>query len=231
MTVGAPELADDPEYQSLLRQAASAYSIHTETICFGDLNYSFTKVSNPSDLPLDLSRDGEMLWEPYWAEDWESSRAICRLFIDHDFRGARVLDLGCGLGLTGAVAADQGATVTLADNAEPALLFSKINCWPWRDRCQFKIVDWERSTSDLEKFDLVVGAEIIYDKSNWAPLDAFWKAHLRDSGKVILCDPFRKTGHDFRDWIGDRNWTATFQDYEIPEFDRPVNLIELSLTS
>ena len=227
MKHGDPEQLRDVAYCRLLDQLSERYPLETIEVEFGERCYYFTRVTNPGDIPLDLDDRGELKWQPYWADDWESSRAICRALLQLPIRDRSVLDLGCGLGLTGAVAASCGAQVCLADNAEPALEFSRLNCWRWLDRCQFKIVDWKADSSELPRFDWIVGAEIIYDTGDWDDLDRFWKRHLASDGSVLLCDPFRKTGREFRNWIVERKWSAEFSDLDIPEFQRPVNMIRL----
>lgn len=228
MTAANPYLVDDPEYVRLLDRLSARYDLTTEVVRFDAEEFHFTKVSNPGDLPVDLDKQGNLRWQPYWAEDWASSRAICRLLLERNVRERTVLDLGCGLGLTGAVAARSGATVCFVDNAEPALDFSRLNCWPWRDHCTFLALDWHADNrSLLGQFDTIIGGEIIYDSDDWSTLNLFWKRHLTDSGSVLLCDPFRKTGREFRDWITDHAWQTDFREMTIPEINGPVNVIEL----
>src|SRR5438874_11854952 len=73
--------------------------------------------------------ESDQLHLPYWAELWDSALALsqhlCRIVAKHSF--ASVLDLGCGMGLTGAVAARLGMNVLFADLEPPALLFAQLN--------------------------------------------------------------------------------------------------------
>ena len=57
-----------------------------------------------------------------------------------DLKDQSVLDLGCGLGLTGIVAAAQQAQVLMGDNAVPSLLFAELNSWPWKDRIEIQVL-------------------------------------------------------------------------------------------
>ena len=231
MNIGDPSLGFDPDYCALIQDLSRRYPLVTETIDFGERSYCFTKVENAGELPVDLDDEGELRWQPYWAQEWQSSRAICNLILKNDFSRFSVLDLGCGLGLTGAVAASQGSRVTFADNAEPALEFSRINCWNWQADCRYEIIDWRQDHPELETFDIILGAEIIYDSGDWSDLDRFWKNHLKGDGKVILCDPFRKTGRDFRTWIQNRRWAPVFSELAVPEYEKPVNVVELKIAS
>ena len=78
----------------------------------------------------------------------------------------QVLDLGCGMGLAGTVAAALGAHVLFADLEPPALLFAALNSLPWRDRIRTRRTNWR--TDDLgQQFPLILGADILYEKQQW----------------------------------------------------------------
>ena len=225
---GDPGLLSDTGYVQLLGLLQQEYHLTTEKVQFSEKSFCFTRVTNPDDLPLDLNEEGQLKWQPYWAEDWQSSRALCRLVLERKVRNQSILDLGCGLGLTAAVAACEGAAVTLADNAQPALLFSEINCWRWKENCRFELLDWKEEHPALGRYDIILGAEIIYDSQDWNDLERFWKNHVARGGRVLLCDPFRRTGKEFREWILGRNWEVNCRDLKIPEFPTAINVIELS---
>src|SRR3954451_7345249 len=63
--------------------------------------------------------DDEFL--PYWAELWPSGVARARHVAPRALRGARVVELGCGLGLPSLAAARAGGRVLATDWAAPAL--------------------------------------------------------------------------------------------------------------
>ena len=58
---------------------------------------------------------------PYWAELWPSGVALAERVAELDLRGARVLELGAGLGLPSLAAALGGADVLATDWAEDAV--------------------------------------------------------------------------------------------------------------
>ncbi len=59
---------------------------------------------------------------PYWAELWPSAIGLAH-YLDRDvsLRGKHVLELGCGLGLLGVIAARDGARVLCTDYEPDAL--------------------------------------------------------------------------------------------------------------
>src|SRR5215217_6466938 len=64
---------------------------------------------------------------PYWAELWPSSRALARRVGTRALRGARVLELGCGLGLPSIAAALAGGRVLATDWSPEAVAFTERN--------------------------------------------------------------------------------------------------------
>ena len=58
---------------------------------------------------------------PYWAELWPSGVALARRLAVRSLRGARVLELGCGLGLPSLAAALAGGRVLATDWSPQAI--------------------------------------------------------------------------------------------------------------
>lgn len=177
---------------------------------FATVTLEFTRVADPDavfDALEATAREtgADARWcQPYWAAAWDSSSAVCELLARRDLSGVRVLDLGCGLGLTGAVTAARGARVTMADIATPALLFARLNTWPWSRQVQIRRLDWRTDRIAGPPFDLIVGSDILYDRSEWPHLDEFWRRHLTAKGQLLLGEPGRGTGDEFQVWLDAR---------------------------
>jgi predicted nicotinamide N-methyase len=214
---------------NLLQQIRQQYDIVSEEICLGDLTLEFWRVADPESV-LDeealLRSHAELPWQPYWAESWDTAYGVAGELADRDVEGLRVLDLGCGLGLTGTVAAARGAEVVMADYAPPALPFARLNSWPWREHVQVLQLDW-RTDSLGQKFDLIVGSDILYDREDLPYLDAFWRGHLGGGGSILLGDPTRLLTREFIQWIRRRGWQMEESRRHVPQSDRPIRLIEL----
>jgi len=140
---------------------------------------------------------------PYWSELWSSSLELARYCISGaNVRGLKVLELGCGLGLAGIAAAYAGAEVTMTDYEEDALLFAAYNAMlnlPENvigTRLSFVGLDWRRPPV-MGRFDLVIGGDVVYDRSNFGPIRALLHAVLHPDGMAVLTDPGRGIGEDF----------------------------------
>src|SRR3954468_14239998 len=79
---------------------------------------------------------------PYWAELWPSSVALAKAIAVRSLRGARTLELGCGLGLAGIAAALAGARVLATDWSTEALRFTQDNAERNDVAVDTALVDW-----------------------------------------------------------------------------------------
>ncbi|HSZ58753.1 MAG TPA: hypothetical protein VK797_23995 [Tepidisphaeraceae bacterium] len=142
-------------------------------------------------------------------------------------RRAAVLDLGCGMGLSGTVAAALGAQVMFADIETPALLFAQLNSLPYRSRVTTRRLNW-RTDRLARSFDLILGADILYERAQWEFLEPFWRSHLSAGGVVLLGEPGRQTGELFIEWIRLRPWQLRLFAEPAPERPKPIRIFELT---
>lgn len=135
---------------------------------------------------------------PYWAEIWPSSLVLARRLLTEDGRGRRLLELGCGLGVTALVAARIGFDVVASDYFEPALQFVRHNAQrnaapPLATR----LFDWRELPDGLGRFDLVVAADVLYERGNAALVAGTIVRLLAPEGLAIVADPGRVLAESF----------------------------------
>ncbi|MGD9819329.1 MAG: methyltransferase, partial [Desulfomonilaceae bacterium] len=102
----------------------------------------------------------------FWWGLTTSAVALAR-YIESELNvsGKDVLELGAGVGLPGLVACLKGAKVTFSDYVEKALDTARSNAvanGAKNDNITFLTMDWE-SPGQLGTFDIIIGAEIVYD--------------------------------------------------------------------
>ncbi len=196
-------------------------------------------------------RDGNALHLPYWAELWDSALGIGQLLVDQldkVTRGqgdkgtriavdshlvtplpchlVRVLDLGCGMGFTGMVAAAMGTSVLFADLEPDALLFARLNSLRWAQHARTRKLDWQKDRLN-EQFDLILGADVLYDRKQWDFLEPFFKAHVANHGTVLLGEPGRHTSDDFPTWIAARGWKLKHLEQRVATRPAPIRIFSL----
>ncbi len=182
------------------------------------------------DPPQACGPDRAPLRLPYWAELWDSSIGIAQYLLrllPGRLDGQSALDLGCGMGLAGCVAAHLGAAVCFADLEPDALLFARLNSLPYAERVRARRLDWRHDRLS-ERFDLILGADILYERSQWEWLETFWLGHLACGGRVLLGEPGRQTGEQFLAWIANRPWQVHQFSETVPSRPTPIRLFELT---
>ena len=118
--------------------------------------------------------------------------------------------------------------VLFADLEPPALLFAQLNSLADAPRVRTRRLNWQRDRLD-EAFDLILGADILYERKQWDFLEPFWRMHLAAGGSVLLGEPGRQTGDLFIDWIKARGWSLTRHDEPVETRPVPIRLFELRM--
>lgn len=202
----------DSDLARLVARIERRYQIGRVPVEAAGRRFEIAKVAEPDSVFHEAMYDEKrsqgqpLAWQPYWAEAWESSVALAQYLAERDPCGKRILDLGCGVGVVAAVTAGFGAFALAADIAQPGLLFSQLNVWPYRDRAAVRRMDWSKDFLRA-RFDWIACADIVYDRRDWPDLDRFWRHHLAPGGEVIVAEPSRITGKEFRSQIIERGWT------------------------
>lgn len=132
---------------------------------------------------------------PYFASLWPAGEALARhVLAGPRLEGRAVLDLGCGLGPAGLAALAAGARVTFLDWEPRALeIVAHSARRQGLEPAALVTADWQ-DPPPLGRFDLVLAADVLYERDNLEPVGAFLAAHL--SGEAWLADPRRDEAED-----------------------------------
>lgn len=143
---------------------------------------------------------------PYWAILWPASIALAEFLVECvDVEGKRILELGAGLAVPGLAAARAGAQVVASDWYAEPLEFVQSSARLNGIALETQRLDW-RFPPDSEPFDLIIGADLLYERRNHAPiLDCATKL-LSPTGKMLLSDPERLPSQAFLDHAAAMGW-------------------------
>jgi predicted nicotinamide N-methyase len=138
---------------------------------------------------------------PLWAKIWEASIVLS----DH-LAGVpvdpkrRFLEIGCGVGVVGIVAAAFGHRITITEYNSNALNFARANIHAnlSADDADIEVtrLDWNRPRIE-GRFDVIVGSEVIYKETDFQAILYLFETCLRPSGEIILAEGVRKTSLEF----------------------------------
>ena len=144
---------------------------------------------------------------PYWAELWPSAVALARRAIESDLAGRHVLEVGCGLGLPAVAAAHAGAFVLATDWAGDALTFVARNAARNGVRVQTALLAWQHPEAlASRRFDIVLGADLLYEERNAVPLLGVLDRVLAREGFALLVDPGRRHAPAFLETARRAGW-------------------------
>lgn len=145
---------------------------------------------------------------PYWAELWPSGVALARYVGGLDLAGRRVLEVGCGLALPSLAAALAGADVLATDWAPEALELAERNAATNGLVLTTAALDWAAMPADAGTFDLVLAADVLYEKRNAAPVLAVLERVTAAIGEALVADPGRRHAPAFLDAARRAGWSV-----------------------
>jgi predicted nicotinamide N-methyase len=163
----------------------------------------------PFELRLLRPRDSEELLDeeafeheeflPYWAEMWPSGLELARDVAARALRGARTLELGCGLALPSIAAALAGGRVLATDWSQEAITLAAANAERADARLETLVCDWARPDPLLDRapWSLVLAADVLYERRNVDALLALLPRLIDGRGEILLADPGRPHAEGF----------------------------------
>jgi predicted nicotinamide N-methyase len=138
---------------------------------------------------------------PYWATPWPSGAVLAgTLADDPPPKGARVLEIGCGLALPSIVAARAGADVLATDGSEDAVAFAAHSLALNELGGEVAQVDWAEQGDALAargRWDLVLAADVLYLRGNVDLALDLVPRLVAPGGEIRIADPRRAGTRDF----------------------------------
>jgi predicted nicotinamide N-methyase len=139
----------------------------------------------------------EAIW-PLFGVIWESSQVLARLMETFDIEGKRILEVGCGVGLTSLMLNSRVADITATDHHPEAESYLQLNVDLNEGRAiPFVRSGWEQKNTSLGEYDLIVGSDVLYQPDHAILLSGFVNRHAREKCEVIIVDPGRGNAAKF----------------------------------
>ncbi|WP_146909720.1 class I SAM-dependent methyltransferase [Arenimonas daejeonensis] len=123
---------------------------------------------------------------------WPSGRVLAQAMSGFDVAGKRILELGCGLGLSSLVLQRRQADITASDHhplAEEFLTYNAaLNGLPMP---HYLDLAWTLPQPALGHFDLIIGSDVLYERGHAAQLASLLAHHASPQAEVLITDPGR----------------------------------------
>lgn len=169
---------------------------------------------------------------PYWTELWPSGIALAAAIAGEPelVRGMPALELGCGIGITAAIALDAGADLIATDYAPESLILTRVNCLQhigreprtlqmnWRDPGDV-LLDTLLADAPVG-FPVVLAADVLYERRDIEPLLNLVEQIVAPGGMLWLAEPGRFPAAKFLDEASRRGWTWGSRNWHGPWPDR-----------
>lgn len=173
-------------------------------------------ILQPTDVDalLDGAVDDPEQHLPYWAELWPSGIALARAIVaaPADVRGKRVLELGCGLGVTAIEAIRAGADLIAADYSPESLTLCRYNTLrnsgiePTTPRLNWRQPGPGLFASAGDGFPVVLAADVLYEARDIEPLLTLLDRIVAPGGTLWLAEPGRPPAARFLEAARSGGW-------------------------
>jgi len=189
--------------------------LETGTVGIGAQRWQITCVRSRAGLATDGNHREHDL---YGFLLWESAVGLATALTQQavQVQGKQVLELGAGVGLPGLVARSLGAHVRQTDYQADALALAE---WNARQNditgIEIFLADW-RTWRHSPRYDLILGADILYDATLHFYLEAIFRKNLLPGGRLWLADPGRPQALDFAVQLEAHGWRLDLQTMAIP---------------
>jgi ETFB lysine methyltransferase len=123
---------------------------------------------------------------------WESSEILAREMQYFDIKNKRILELGCGIGLSSLLLNSRLADITATDIHPLAGQFLADNVRLNHGRkIPFLRTGWNDDSVGLGRFDVIIGSDVLYEQQHIELLASFILEHAEPHCEVVLVDPGR----------------------------------------
>lgn len=131
---------------------------------------------------------------PLFGVIWDSSQVLAHELSSWGIENKRILEVGCGLGLTSMMFNARHADITATDyHPEVGAFLAENTRLNNGQEIPYLRADWTMSHDGLGKFDLIVGSDLLYETQHIKQLSGFIDRHAKVECEVMIVDPGR--GH------------------------------------
>ncbi|RXJ86359.1 methyltransferase [Arcobacter sp. CECT 8985] len=198
------------------------------------------------DIHLTMLRDNQQFYDKnHIAEDmgissaqwplfgivWDSSKVLSHLMASYNIKNKRILELGCGLGLASLLLNERDADITATDYHPEVGRFLKYNCsLNSNHNIPYFQADWHNKKLVTNKFDLIIGSDVLYERTHVDLLSSFINLYANEKCEIIIVDPGRGNHNTFCKKMSTYGFSSEFKKPTASYLDKPFKGRILYLT-
>ena len=201
------------------------YQTKDETISIDKVDYLIHSLKDPQQFydheqlaeKLGISSATWSLFGVVWPASRILAATVCMLELD----GKRVLEIGCGLGLSSIVLHKMGVDITASDYHPLAKEFLDDNVL--RNKLlpiKFETGNWEVENPLLGEFDLIIGSDVLYEPAHAENVSQFIDHHSSGDVEVVIVDPNRSNRARFTKKMIALGYTHHFERFDVQDRDK-----------
>jgi len=129
---------------------------------------------------------------PLFGQLWPSGRMLAQTMERADVAGRRILEIGCGIGLSSLVLQRRGATIVASDIHPLAEGFLAYNAaLNALDAVPYRQMRWDVALTTLGRFDMIIASDVLYERGHASLLADVVQRHAEPRAEVVISDPGR----------------------------------------
>jgi predicted nicotinamide N-methyase len=195
------------------------YPIVQITVPLAERLWKINTVQDQDALIREVRTTADLDHFPYGLMLWASAVGLAARLVEEQslVSGKRVLEIGAGIGFAGMIARSLGANLTQTDYQSDALTLCRLNAELNEiDGIEWRLADWRDLPPDLTDFDVVLGADVLYERALHADLATIFPRLVAPNGLVLLADPLRPQALEFLEGQEKTGrWTLHFEGRQV----------------
>lgn len=202
------------------------YSLTFDRLTIGGRKIRLLKVADLEEFLAGKDPLKDVSEFPFWIRLWDAAMILAYVLGSQtEVSGKRLLELGAGLGAPGLAAAGAGFDVTLSDYEDIIMDFQKVSAAASKlDSVKFAHLDW-LNPPQMEPFDVMAGAEILFRDEFFEPLLNIFKTHLKDDGMIYLAhDAKRQSLPKFLD-LAKKDFEISLKEQSIKRDGKKITIV------
>lgn len=204
----------------------TGYSTRNEKVLIGGHSYRLRVLSDKQQFS-DPDGHGARLgissaqWSLF-GQVWPSGRLLAQAMHRFEIAGKRILELGCGIGLTSLVLQRRGADVIASDMHPLADAFlaynATLNALP---TVHYHRLHWNVPQPALGHFELIIASDVLYERDQPLLLAGVIERHASPVAEVMVTDPGRGHSTQFSRLLAEQGFDLIEERCPMDDLDPP----------